>query len=415
MSFPNLSALTPDAMAADRRVQVAYARAWEAVVETHRMEAASFVEALAPLVSVDEALDAYFREVPVPLGMRDAVRTGAFLKLDFSTLDSPAPAGTPGGWALLNPGTFLGVTRRMATATQEARRRMTLATARALEGHRRDAQAERARPGRRPRRVVGGRRPALHPHHGPALAPGADGLPAGARGHGRGRARRAAGGDRRPGGAADADPDSIPEGVGPGELALAAGQGGSGAAGRLVLPHHDNRTHPSGAERIDAVCAGGPPALSALRWPAGVSSLAQDVAHCPTCGLRFDRGEPGYYLGAIWINLLLAESLSMAVIFTVIVRAWPTPPWDTLAWTAPLEALIAPFILFPFSKTLFLAFDMGIRPLAPKDFCVAVRRPPLHMVERGSGGEVRRGPRCPAVYAHGLGCPCLSTLPIASA
>jgi hypothetical protein len=134
MSFPNLSALTPDAMAADRRVQVAYARAWEAVVETHRMEAASFVEAIAPLVSVDEALDAYFREVPVPLGMRDAVRTGAFLKLDFSTLDAPAPAGTPGGWAFLNPGTLLGVTRRMATATQEARRRMTLATARALEG-----------------------------------------------------------------------------------------------------------------------------------------------------------------------------------------------------------------------------------------------------------------------------------------
>ena len=134
MSFPYLSALTPDAMAADRRVQVAYARAWEAVVETHRVEAASFVEALAPLVSVDEALDAYFREVPVALGMRDAVRTGAFLKLDFSTLDAPAPAGTPGGWALLNPGTLLGVTRRMATATQEARRRMTLATARALEG-----------------------------------------------------------------------------------------------------------------------------------------------------------------------------------------------------------------------------------------------------------------------------------------
>jgi len=89
---------------------------------------------------------------------------------------------------------------------------------------------------------------------------------------------------------------------------------------------------------------------------------------CPDCGLRFNRGEPGYFLGAIWINLLLAESLSMAVIFTVIVRSWPTPPWSTLSWTAPLEALIAPFILFPFSKTLFLAFDMGIRPVGPKDF-----------------------------------------------
>lgn len=135
MQFPNaIPSLTPNATAADRRVQVAYARAWEALVETHRSEAATFVEALAPLVSVDEALDAYFREVPVPLGMRDAVRTGTFLRLDFSTLDGPIPEGTPTGWALLNPGTFLGVTRRMASATQEARRRMTLATARALEG-----------------------------------------------------------------------------------------------------------------------------------------------------------------------------------------------------------------------------------------------------------------------------------------
>lgn len=135
MQVPNvIPALSPDAAASDRRVQVAYARAWEALVETHRVEAASFVEALAPLVSVDEALDAYFREVPVPLGMRDAVRTGAFLRLDFSTLDAPGSAETPRGWALLNPGTILGVTRRMASATQEARRRMTLATARALEG-----------------------------------------------------------------------------------------------------------------------------------------------------------------------------------------------------------------------------------------------------------------------------------------
>ena len=134
MSFPSISGLTPDAMAADRRVQVAYARAWEALVETHRTEAAAFVEALAPLVSVDEALDAYFREVPVPLGMRDAVRTGAFLRLDFTALDSSRAGGAPQGWALLHPATLFGMTKRMALATQEARRRAVLATARALEG-----------------------------------------------------------------------------------------------------------------------------------------------------------------------------------------------------------------------------------------------------------------------------------------
>ena len=144
MQFPSaMPSLSPDATAVDRRVQVAYARAWEALVETHRAEAAAFVEALAPLVTVDEALDAYFREVPVPLGMRDAVRTGAFLKLDFSALDAPGSEGTPTGWALLNPGTFFGLTRRMALATQEARRRSVLASARALEGiaatHKRNA------------------------------------------------------------------------------------------------------------------------------------------------------------------------------------------------------------------------------------------------------------------------------------
>jgi hypothetical protein len=144
MQVPNaIPTLNPTASASDRQVQVAYARAWEALVETHRAQAAGFVEALAPLVSVDEALDAYFREVPVPLGMRDAVRTGAFLRLDFAALDAPAAADTPRGWALLNPGTFLGLTRRMASATQEARRRMTLAAARALEevaaAHKRNA------------------------------------------------------------------------------------------------------------------------------------------------------------------------------------------------------------------------------------------------------------------------------------
>lgn len=41
---------------------------------------------------------------------------------------------------------------------------------------------------------------------------------------------------------------------------------------------------------------------------------------------------------------------------------------NRLQWSAPLEALISPFVLFPFSKTLFLAFDLGIRPLGPKDF-----------------------------------------------
>ena len=49
MFFPNaIPSLAANASTTDRRVQVAYARAWEALVETHRAGAANFVEALAP-------------------------------------------------------------------------------------------------------------------------------------------------------------------------------------------------------------------------------------------------------------------------------------------------------------------------------------------------------------------------------
>ena len=89
---------------------------------------------------------------------------------------------------------------------------------------------------------------------------------------------------------------------------------------------------------------------------------------CPHCGLKFDRGEPGYYLGAIWFNLLFAEAVTLAIVTTIVVRAWPDPPWDTLQIMAPIEALVTPFLFFPFSKTLFLAFDLGMRPLSEDDF-----------------------------------------------
>ena len=83
---------------------------------------------------------------------------------------------------------------------------------------------------------------------------------------------------------------------------------------------------------------------------------------CPTCGLQFNRGESGYALGAMWFNLLAAEAVTVGLCLTIIIRTWPNPPWDTLQVTGPIEALAMPLLFFPFSKTLFLAFDLCFRP-----------------------------------------------------
>jgi uncharacterized protein (DUF983 family) len=83
---------------------------------------------------------------------------------------------------------------------------------------------------------------------------------------------------------------------------------------------------------------------------------------CPTCGLHFNRGESGYALGAMWFNLLAAEAVTVGICLTVIIRTWPIPPWDALQVTGPIEAVVMPLLFFPFSKTLFLAFDLCFRP-----------------------------------------------------
>jgi uncharacterized protein (DUF983 family) len=58
--------------------------------------------------------------------------------------------------------------------------------------------------------------------------------------------------------------------------------------------------------------------------------------HCPSCGIRTRRGEDGYTLGALWFNLLLAESLTTLIFLTTLIRTWPNPPWDWLQIAGPI-------------------------------------------------------------------------------
>ena len=83
---------------------------------------------------------------------------------------------------------------------------------------------------------------------------------------------------------------------------------------------------------------------------------------CPVCGLRTERGEEGYQVGSYMFNIIAAELIFAAIFVGVLVATWPDPPWTLLEFGGIALMIVAPFAFFPFSKTLFLAFDLAFRP-----------------------------------------------------
>jgi len=88
---------------------------------------------------------------------------------------------------------------------------------------------------------------------------------------------------------------------------------------------------------------------------------------CVGCGLVMER-EEGYFLGAMMVNLIAAEGLFALALVLVVVLTWPTPPWDALWIGSIVGMVVAPLALYPFSKTVWLAFDLLFRPVGIEEF-----------------------------------------------
>ena len=111
---------------------VLIARAWHALAQTHEEAAVGFVRRLSPRIGTDAALQRYFREVAVPLHMREAVRTGALLAL---TPEERHRSGGDGGesWSLMRPDQIVGAVRRRTRFVEETSLALRLAAAAADE------------------------------------------------------------------------------------------------------------------------------------------------------------------------------------------------------------------------------------------------------------------------------------------
>ncbi len=83
---------------------------------------------------------------------------------------------------------------------------------------------------------------------------------------------------------------------------------------------------------------------------------------CSVCGLKFDRGESDFFIGAYLFNLIAAE-LAFAVVFVALVIAtWPNPPWTALTWGAVAGTLLTPVLFYPYTHGIWLAIDLLFRP-----------------------------------------------------
>lgn len=85
---------------------------------------------------------------------------------------------------------------------------------------------------------------------------------------------------------------------------------------------------------------------------------------CPRCGLRFERIE-GHWTGDVGINTIVSFGALLVVLLGGFLLTWPEPPVTTLVVAAFAVAAIVPVVFLPFSKTIWLAVDLMLRPLEP--------------------------------------------------
>ena len=84
---------------------------------------------------------------------------------------------------------------------------------------------------------------------------------------------------------------------------------------------------------------------------------------CPSCGLVLERGEgEDHWFGAVAVNLVAAELLGIGAIVVWIVATWPDVPWTAVQYGGPLIMIALPVLFYPFSRALWLAWDLYFRP-----------------------------------------------------
>jgi Protein of unknown function (DUF983) len=83
---------------------------------------------------------------------------------------------------------------------------------------------------------------------------------------------------------------------------------------------------------------------------------------CPGCGLDFDRGQPGYFTGAMYVSYALAVPL---IALLTLIEHLLIPSWSLfrlVLWAWGISVLLAPWI-WQYSRTIWIHFDQWVDPI----------------------------------------------------
>ena len=86
---------------------------------------------------------------------------------------------------------------------------------------------------------------------------------------------------------------------------------------------------------------------------------------CDVCGFRYERSDDGYFVGAMFANLLVSEGLFAVGFLAALLITWPDVPWDAIMYGGAAIMVLMPALLYPFSKIMWLAIDVSVRPVTP--------------------------------------------------
>lgn len=87
--------------------------------------------------------------------------------------------------------------------------------------------------------------------------------------------------------------------------------------------------------------------------------------HCPVCGFEFER-EPGYYTGAVAINLVVSELL--IAIIAVPLAASQVVPISTLVILGVTLPVLLPLLFYRPTKSLWMSVDHFLHPVGDDRF-----------------------------------------------
>ena len=90
------------------------------------------------------------------------------------------------------------------------------------------------------------------------------------------------------------------------------------------------------------------------------------VEHCPTCGFRFQRVH-GHWIGSLGINTIVSFGALLVAVVVGFMVTTPDPPVLPLVLVAMGVAVVVPVLFFPWSRMLWSAIDLLMRPLEPDD------------------------------------------------